>query len=271
MGRFTGRVALVTGSGSGIGRAIATTLAAEEAAVCVADIDVEAAERVAAEIRDAGGSAGAHHVDVAEGSSVTDLLAWLTRSLGPVDVLVNNAAVAGDTPLHELDEHEWDREVDIALKGTFLCARAALPDMIDRRSGVIVNVGSVNGFQYFGCDAYSAAKAGLVSLTRSLAVRYGAVGVRANMVAPGSVMTAAWDERLAHRPETLERLVRWYPLRRLGTVQDVASATAFLASDEASWITGTVLTVDGGLLAGNAPMVADIVGDAASAAEDPCG
>jgi NAD(P)-dependent dehydrogenase (short-subunit alcohol dehydrogenase family) len=263
MDRFTGQVALVTGSGSGIGRAMAGRLAAEGAAVCVADIDLRSAERTAADIAARGGLARSHHLDVTDQSSVTEVMDWLRQTLGRVDVLVNNAAVADDTPLHELSEEQWDRDVAVALKGAFLCARAVLPDMIDRRDGVILNVGSVNAFQYLGDDPYSAAKAGLVSLTRSLAVRYGPYGIRANMIAPGTIRTPAWDARLARDPELLDRLVRWYPLGRIGTVEDVASAAAFLASRDASWITGTVLTVDGGLLAGNAPIVEDIFGDPA--------
>jgi NAD(P)-dependent dehydrogenase (short-subunit alcohol dehydrogenase family) len=124
----------------------------------------------------------------------------------------------------------------------------------------LVNLGSVNGLQYFGHDAYSAAKAGLVSLTRSIAVRYGRYGIRANLLAPGTVRTPAWDELVARDAELLDRLTRWYPLGRVGTVDDIAAAATFLASDEASWVTGTVLVVDGGLLAGNAVMADEIGG-----------
>ena len=176
-------------------------------------------------------------------------------------MLVNNAATATTTPLEELSEQDWDRDVDVVLKGPFLCARAVLPEMVRRRSGVVLNVGSVNAFQFLGQDAYSAAKAGLVSLTRSIAVRYGRYGIRSNLVAPGTVRTPAWTDRLAANPDLLDRLTRWYPLGRLGEVDDVAAAAAFLISNEASWISGTVLCVDGGLLAGNAIMANETAGD----------
>ena len=259
MRRFDGQVAIVTGSGSGIGRAIALRLADEGAAVCVADVDLPSAQATASTIRDLGHTALARQLDVTDRAGVADAVAWTKQELGPVDVLVNNAAVCSDIPLLELTEQDWDRDVDVTLKGSFFCAQAVLPDMVARGSGSIVNLGSVNGFHYLGNEAYSAAKAGLISLTRSLAVTYGRHGIRTNMVAPGTIRTAAWDDRLARNPAVLDELVKWYPLGRVGTVDDVAAAVAFLASGEASWITGTVLTVDGGLLAGNAPMVADIV------------
>jgi len=260
-GRFAGRVALVTGAGSGIGEGIAARLAGEGATVCAADRDVEGAERAAREIRSGGGRARARYLDVTDRAGVVAAVAWVAGELGPVDILVNNAASADDASLEQMSEDAWDRDVDVTLKGPFLCARAVLPGMVERRRGVIVNIGSVNSFQYLGNDAYSAAKAGLMSLTRSIAVRYGRYGVRANAVAPGSVRTPAWRDRLARDPEALQRMARWYPLGRVGTVGDIAAAAVFLASDEASWITGAVLPVDGGLLAGNALMAEEIVGE----------
>jgi meso-butanediol dehydrogenase/(S,S)-butanediol dehydrogenase/diacetyl reductase len=260
MARFDRRVAIVTGGGSGIGRAISIRLASEGATVCVADIDLPAAQATAAAIADTGGVARASALDVTDRGGVADLVSETMTELGLIDVLVNNAASCGDTALEELTEQQWDTDVDVTLKGPFFCTQAVLPQMKARRSGVIVNIGSVNGFQHFGNDAYSAAKAGLASFTRSIAVQYGGFGVRAVMIAPGTIRTAAWDARLEQDPEVLDRLTRWYPLGRIGTVDDIAAATAFVASDEASWITGTVLAVDGGLLAGNAPMVRDILG-----------
>jgi meso-butanediol dehydrogenase / (S,S)-butanediol dehydrogenase / diacetyl reductase len=131
--------------------------------------------------------------------------------------------------------------------------------MIKHRAGVILNIASVNGLGYFGNEAYSAAKAGMINLTGSLAVRYGRYGIRANAIAPGSIRTPAWQQRIEQDSEVFERLRKWYPLGRIGEPEDVANAALFLASDAASWITGTVLRVDGGLMAGNPVMAGELL------------
>jgi NAD(P)-dependent dehydrogenase (short-subunit alcohol dehydrogenase family) len=259
--RSQGQVAIITGSGSGIGRAIAARLAKEGATVCVADRNIDAANLVAEEIKANGGDAHSRHVDVTDQRMVAAAVGWVDEHLGPVDILVNNAARANPVPLGELTEDDWDSDLAVVLKGPYLCARAVLPGMVERRSGVLLNLGSVNGTQFFGHDAYSAAKAGLLSLTRSIAVRYGRFGIRANVISPGTVRTPAWDDRVARDPQVFERLKRWYPLGRVGSVDDIAAAAAFLTSSEASWITGTELVVDGGLLAGNAVMADEVVGE----------
>jgi NAD(P)-dependent dehydrogenase (short-subunit alcohol dehydrogenase family) len=150
-----------------------------------------------------------------------------------------------------MDEDVWERDLRGVVTSAFLCSKRVLRSMIDRRAGVIVNIASVNGLAYVGNEAYSAGKAAMINLTQSIAVRYGHYGVRCVAIAPGSIATTAWQERVEREPDVFERLVKWYPLRRVGTPEDVANAALFLASDEASWITGTVLRVDGGLLAGN--------------------
>ena len=250
MNRLEGRTALVTGGGSGIGRAIARRFAAEGAAVVVADLVGERAEAVAAEI---GGEAV--QADVTAAADV----ARMVDAAGAIDVLVNNAGGGTADDVLEISEEAWDGDVELNLKSAFLCSKAALPGMIERGRGVIVNITSVNGMAFFANEPYSAAKAGMISLTRSMAVRYGRDGVRVVAIAPGTIRSPLWQERVDKEPAIFERLVRWYPLRRVGEPEDVANAAAFLASDDASWISGEVLRVDGGLLAGNAQMARELV------------
>ncbi|NUO61337.1 MAG: SDR family oxidoreductase [Hamadaea sp.] len=253
--RFAGDDVLVTGAGSGIGRQIALDFAAEGARVVVTDIDEAGAARVAAEITAAGGLAVADRLDVTDQEQAGAVLA----AHGCPRVLVNNAGVAGDTPFPRLAREEWDRDVDVVLTGTFLVSQTFLPAMAARGGGAVVTIGSINASGFFGNDAYSAAKAGLESLTRSLAVRYGPAGVRVNLVAPATIATPIWQERIDRDPALLDRLTRWYPLGRVGTPEDVAAAVLFLAGREAGWITGTVLRLDGGLMAGNAALVDEIL------------
>jgi meso-butanediol dehydrogenase/(S,S)-butanediol dehydrogenase/diacetyl reductase len=251
MTRLEGKSVLVTGGGSGIGRAICRRAAGEGGAVVVVDVVGSRAEEVAAEI----GGARAVQADVTSADDV----ARMVEAAGPVDVLVNNAGGGDADDLLEIDEDAWDGDVALNLKSAYLCARAVLPGMIERGSGVIVNIVSVNGMAFFANEPYSAAKAGLISLTRSMAVRYGRHGIRSVAIAPGTIRTPLWQERVEKEPAIFERLVRWYPLQRVGEPEDVAAAAAFLASDDASWITGEVLRVDGGLLAGNAQMARELV------------
>lgn len=259
--RFLDQTVVVTGAGSGIGREMAKAFAAEGGAVVVADISGTAAEEVAAEIRTSDGQALATHTDVSVAADAAAMLAAAQEAFGPVDVLVNSAAIAGDDGLLRIEEDMWDRVFAVNLKGPFLCARAVLPGMIQRRRGAIVNISSINALAYFRLEAYSAAKAGLLSLTQSIAVRYGRYGVRANAIAPGTIRTPAWKKRAEKEPGIFERLGGLYPLGRVGEAGDVVSATLFLASSEASWITGTVLRVDGGLLSGSNRVVREFAGE----------
>ena len=250
MSRLAGKRALVTGGGSGIGRATSRLFAAEGATVVVADLLGERAEEVAAEI---GGVAV--QADVTAAADVTRMV----EAAGRIDVLVNNAGGGFADDLLEIGEEAWDTDVAVNLKSAFLCSKAVLPGMIEQGSGVIVNIASVNGMAFFANEPYSAAKAGLISLTRSMAVRYGRHGIRAVAIAPGTIRSPLWQERIDKEPAIFERLIRWYPLGRVGEPEDIANAATFLASDDASWITGEVLRVDGGLLAGNAQMARELV------------
>lgn len=253
---LAGLVVLVTGAGSGIGAATARDASARGALVACADIDPAAAATTAASIP----AAIAVEVDVAARDRVRAAVAEVADRLGPVTVLVNNAAAATDAAFADLSEDQWHHDLAVTLDGAFHCTQAVLPAMMAAGGGVIVNVASVNALTYAGNEAYSAAKAGLLSLTRSIATRYGNQGIRCNAVAPGTVATGAWAARLAADPQVLERAARHYPLGRVGTPGDVAAAILFLASPAASWITGVVLPVDGGLLAGRLALAEDIAG-----------
>jgi meso-butanediol dehydrogenase / (S,S)-butanediol dehydrogenase / diacetyl reductase len=259
--RFQSRVVIITGSGSGLGRVLAHSFAGEGAAVVVADVVDQRATTVADEISEAGGSSLAQITDVTNAAGVEAMVGAARETFGSVDILVNNAAKATDADFLEVSEEAWDEDVAIALKGSFLCSQAVLGEMTENRSGVIINISSVNAFAYFGNEAYSAAKAGIVNLTRSLAVRYGPFGVRVNAIAPGTLRTPAWEERRQKDSDVFDRVAKWYPLGRIGEPEDVAGAALFLASDEAAWISGAVLPVDGGLTAGNMEMAREIVSE----------
>jgi meso-butanediol dehydrogenase / (S,S)-butanediol dehydrogenase / diacetyl reductase len=249
--RFEGHVVLVTAAGQGMGAAIARRFAGEGAQVAVTDRDGEAAEGVAREIVDGGGTAHAFRCDVTENDSVAAAVAGAVERFGRLDVLVNNAASAGaGTDLDAIADERWARDIDVTLTGAFRCTRAAMPHLIASGRGAVVNVGSVNGAMFFGDHAYSAAKAGLAGFTRTVAAEYASRGVRANLVMPGTTATPAW----AGEDAFLEDVARHYPLGRVGRPEDIAAACAFLASSDASWITGVTLPVDGGVLVANVAM-----------------
>jgi len=254
MTQFTGYGVLITGAGQGIGEATAHRFAADGASVLVTDRDPSRAKRVADAIKETGGTAEPYECDVADSAAVEAAVTAAVDSFGRLDVLVNNAYACHADPA-TFEEHEdgpWYEDFEITLHGAYRCIRAALPHLVAAGGrGAIVNIGSVNAEQHFGSHAYSAAKAALASLTRTVAVESAPRGVRVNLVEPGTVRTNAWDDRL----HLLERAATHYPLGRVGEPADIASAVAFLASADAAWITGVTLPVDGGLLVGNLAML----------------
>ena len=255
MSRFAGKVAVVTGAGSGIGRATARLLASEGARVTVADLRVDAAEAVVAEITAAGGTARAQAVDVSDAGAVAAMISDTVAAYGGLDVLHNNAAALDqngrDQDVVTMDLDTWQRVLDVNLTGALLGCRFAIPAMLERGGGAIVNTASAAAY-YGGTSllAYSTSKAGLVALTRNVATAYGERGLRCNAVAPGVVVAREAQEALGGpMGERLRRYTTSHLTGRLGYPEEIAAAVAFLASDDASFITGETLRVDGGFTA----------------------
>jgi NAD(P)-dependent dehydrogenase (short-subunit alcohol dehydrogenase family) len=254
---FEDKVVAVTGAAGGIGQALCRYFGAEGAFIAALDRS-EAVHGVVEALRAEGVSAQAAVADIADPDAVRFAFAELSRGLGAVDILINNAGVSRNPSLERTTPEGWRDDVAANLNGAYCCCHAVLEGMKARGGGVIVNIGSVNGLSALGDAAYSAGKAGMISLTKSLAVEFGRYNIRANIICPGTVRTPIWDERAAQNPEVLAQLKRWYPLGRIVEPVEVMHAVAFLASDAASAITGVVLPVDCGLTAGNIVMAREL-------------
>lgn len=247
-GLFTGKVALVTGAGSGMGRAAAMAFAAEGAAVMVADIADEHAQQTAGMIADLGGEARAFSLDVSRAAEVEALIEAVMATWGRLDVAFNNAGINIEHgPVAEVSEEEWDRVLAVNLKGIWLCMKYELPRMVGAGAGAIVNTASIVGLRGSrNTPAYVASKHGIIGLTRAAALDYGQYGLRVNAVCPGAIKTQMYLDREGDDPANNARIAAANPLNRLGQSDDVAGAVLWLCSDAASFVNGHCLVVDGG-------------------------
>ena len=243
---LNGKIALITGGAQGIGRFISEELAGQGAHVVLGDINHEGAEKTAAEIRVSGGQASAVRIDVSSATDVQGVFDSILKEYKPVDIVVNNAGITRDGLLVRMKEVDWDLVLNINLKGSFLCSQQAAKQMMKQKSGSIVNIASIVGVMgNFGQSNYSASKSGLIGFTKTLAREVAPRGIRANAVAPGFIdteMTRVLEESVR------SKLIEQIPLARLGQPEDVARCVSFLVSENASYITGQVINVNGGML-----------------------
>lgn len=246
--RLDGKVAIVTGAGSGNGRGIAIGLASAGAAVCAADMMFSTAQETAAKIVSDGGRAIAAEVDVAKRSSIDGMMDTVMREFGRLDVLVNNAGTTNRDALVDVPEQEFDRVIAVNLKGPFMCTQAAVPRMSASGGGSIINIVSTSAeLAPANISVYTASKGGLEALTRAMAVELARFNIRANGIIPGMTITGLTRAHMT--PEKTERWLSRIPLGRLGQPEDYAGVAILLASDASSWMTGSMICVDGGYLA----------------------
>lgn len=251
MGELTGKVALVTGASAGIGRAAALALAAEDAAVVIADVAADRGEAVAAEIRHKGGRALFVPVDVSDDAQVAAAVATAREVFGGLDVAFNNAGIEGAPAItHECTVENWNRTLAVNLTGVWSCMRHEIPAMLERGGGSIVNNSSVAGLVGFATiPAYTASKHGIVGLTKTAALEYAEQGIRVNAVCPGVIDTEMIERFTGNQPDAQAALLATEPVGRLGHPEEIAEAVVWLCSERSSFVTGQALAVDGGFVA----------------------
>ncbi len=254
---FEGKVVAITGAAGGIGQSLCRHFGGQGAVIAAIDKSV-ALDAFADELNNSGIRTAHVIADIGDREAVAAAFASLSSAVGTIDILVNNAGFSSHPTFARTTPDSWQHEVNGNLNGYYYCAHAVLDNMKAKGGGAIVAIGSVNGLGALGDPAYSAAKAGLISLTKSLALEYGRFNIRSNIVLPGTVRTPLWERRAAKDPTVLETLRKWYPLGRIVDPDDVARAVAFLASDAAAAITGAALPVDCGLSAGNIVMAREL-------------
>jgi NAD(P)-dependent dehydrogenase (short-subunit alcohol dehydrogenase family) len=251
MGDLHGKVAIVTGASAGIGRAAELALAAEGAAVVVADIDDTRGHQVAAEINDKGGRARFVHTDVSDEAQVAAMVRETVEVFGGLDVAFNNAGIEGTpAPTHECTPENWQRTLAVNLTGVWSCMRHEIPRMLERGGGSIVNCSSVAGLVGFATiPAYVASKHGLVGLTKTAAVEYAEAGIRVNAICPGVIDTEMIERFTGGHDEAQAAMIAMEPVGRMGRSEEIADAVVWLCSDRSSFTTGHALAVDGGFVA----------------------
>ncbi len=249
--KLEGKVALVTGGGSGIGRATALVFAREGAKVVVADVLTEGGEETVQRIKEAGGKAIFVKTDVSKAAEVMALVDSAVSTYGKLDCAFNNAGIEGNmAPTADCTEENWDRVIAINLKGVWLCMKYEIPEMLRQGSGAIVNTASVAGFVGFqGLPAYCASKGGIIQLTRAAALEYATRGIRVNAVCPGVIRTPMVDRITGGKPDAEAQFTALEPIGRMGAPEEVAEAVVWLCSDAASFVTGHPMVVDGGFIA----------------------
>jgi len=257
---LAGRSIVITGGGRGIGKEIAASACEAKMKVAILDLDKKGLDKTIGELNNAGGDAKGFYCDLTNEAEIISVFGEIQKALGQIDVLVNNATFHDSAELLHTTIENWERTIAVNLTAPFLTIRTVLPEMIKRGAGNIINIGTVNAKMMIGSDAYSASKGGVHALTRTVAVRYGPDGIRCNTVVPGTIATDAWQERVYRNPKVFEDLKPWYPLGRVGKPSDIASAVLFLASNQSEWMSGTEFVIDGGLLAGFAPMYRTVEG-----------